>query len=206
MILLKGLEEEKQMGAPQGGTQLLLPLAVGKLIDAAAQTPGQQQQQQQHLQQQQQQQQDEQQSKQVFEDSLHDPEAPREASPATAASATAAAAAAAASETTAATAATAAAAGERSSWGSLKGYIEDRLQTPEARLGFCVALGVVGAATSFARLFLLESTTTSSSQQQQLGALAKHLSQDVVTASRVLVDISFGLRCLLTSVVGEAYV
>lgn len=28
------------------------------------------------------------------------------------------------------------------------------------------------------------------------------LAEDVVTASRILVDVSFGLRCLLTSVVG----
>ncbi|KAL8452379.1 hypothetical protein Emed_001384 [Eimeria media] len=122
--------------------------------------------------------------------------------------------------------------------------LSEVFKTPSARVGFCAFLGAVGAATSFMRLYLLESTVSGgkfmtiapcknslytdfhiervacrlrssllrqllyqslhTSQHQKLGALVKHLSQDVVTTSRILIDLSFGLRCLTTSVVGIA--
>ena len=148
------------------GTQLLLPLAVGKLVDAAAQTPVQQQQQQQKQQvllQQQVQQQGAEHPIMGFTDTLRGPEGPQDgasgaATAATGAAEAAATAAAVSAGLETATAAPTAAGGERSSWGHLIRTVEDRLQTPGARLGLCVALGAVGAITSFTRLFLLEST------------------------------------------------
>ncbi|CDJ41869.1 ATP-binding cassette, putative [Eimeria tenella] len=210
------------------GAQLLLPLAVGKLVDAVTETTGDQHEKQQQQQQpevaQLQQQEDEQQD-QRREDSFHRQSSVTEGSNKVAA----------ATDTPSAPATTAAgepppvvgrgkpeiATATEPSWRGLTGVFEENLKTPGARLGICVALGTVGAVTSFTRLYLLESTiervacrlrstlfwrllhqTTQHSQQQQLGSLVKHLSQDVVTASRILVDVSFGLRCLLTSVVG----
>ncbi|KAL8434307.1 hypothetical protein ACSSS7_003251 [Eimeria intestinalis] len=97
----------------------------------------------------------------------------------------------------------------------------DVFKTPAARVGLCGFLGALGTAATFMRLYFLESTmervacrlrssllrqllyqSPQASQHQKLGALVKHLSQDVVTTSRILIDLSFGLRCLTISAVG----
>lgn len=147
------------------GAQLLLPLAVGKLVDAVTETTGDQHEKQQQQQQpevaQLQQQEDEQQD-QRREDSFHRQSSVTEGSNKVAA----------ATDTPSAPATTAAgepppvvgrgkpeiATATEPSWRGLTGVFEENLKTPGARLGICVALGTVGAVTSFTRLYLLEST------------------------------------------------
>ncbi|KAL8275106.1 hypothetical protein Esti_000985 [Eimeria stiedai] len=211
--LLQFIREEKfRMGAilfallVSSGAQLLLPVAVGQLIDAVTLSPLQKQQQEQR----------ELMQGDAFRSSQADDVL---------------------AEGQAGVAGAGPSSGEASTVESHRegaGEAEDMLgrrafleslgevfKTPAARVGFCGFLGGVGAATSFMRLYLLESTiervacrlrssllrqllyqSPQASQHQKLGALVKHLSQDVVTTSRILIDLSFGLRCLTTSVVG----
>ncbi|KAL8455687.1 hypothetical protein Emag_000509 [Eimeria magna] len=68
----------------------------------------------------------------------------------------------------------------------------DVFKTPAARVGFCGFLGAVGAATSFMRLYLLESTA---SQHQKLGALVKHISR--IGLCWTIAPLSFLLSLLL---------
>lgn len=147
------------------GAQLLLPLAVGKLVDAVTQTTGDQHQKQQQQQQQevaQLQQREGEQQDQRREDSFHRQSSVTEGSNKMTA----------ATDTPSSPATTAAgkpppvvgtgkpeiATATEPSWRGLTGVFEENLKTPGARLGICVALGAVGAVTSFTRLYLLEST------------------------------------------------
>lgn len=133
------------------GAQLLLPLAVGRLIDALTQKPPEIKQQQQF--------ETEQDLGSVEEDvagPLPSKESLSEPAPTVPLH----------SQPTAAAIDASAAPAETSSpvsadpfgYGGLREAIEKKLKTPEARVGLCVALGAVGAATSFLRLYLLEST------------------------------------------------
>ncbi|XP_026190752.1 uncharacterized protein LOC34618574 [Cyclospora cayetanensis] len=203
------------------GAQLLLPLAVGQLVDAVTQAPPVQlQEDQQHQEAQKRDSVD----PHVLPCTDDEVSRPRTEGSSTATvdgtSATMAAARELESGVNACLETTDTAASE-SRWVALRKGLQEGFKTPWARLGFCLSLGAIGAATSFMRLYLLESTIerlacplrsglfrrllqhpTENFQQQPLGALAKYMSQDVVTASRVLVDVSFGLRCALTSVIG----
>ncbi|OEH77873.1 putative ATP-binding cassette [Cyclospora cayetanensis] len=202
------------------GAQLLLPLAVGQLVDAVTQAPPVQlQEDQQHQEAQKRDSVD----PHVLPCTDDEVSRPRTEGSSTATvdgtSATMAAARELESGVNACLETTDTAASE-SRWVALRKGLQEGFKTPWARLGFCLSLGAIGAATSFMRLYLLESTIerlacplrsglfrrllqhpTENFQQQPLGALAKYMSQDVVTASRVLVDVSFGLRCALTSVI-----
>ncbi|KAL8430772.1 hypothetical protein Efla_004008 [Eimeria flavescens] len=203
------------------GAQLLLPMAMGQVIDAVTHTPLQRQTQQQ--QQQEQPQQPLEREPQQKARHTGAKVSPSEKVP-TVESASAAAADCLRAEPPASV-------NQRQEEGLLSegasNYLEllqalsEKIKTPVASVGLCVALAALGAATTFMRLYLLESTIERLAcrlrsklfrqllnqppeawQHQQLGALVKHLSQDAFTASRVLTDVSFGLRCLITSVVG----
>ncbi|PFH37697.1 ABC transporter transmembrane region domain-containing protein [Besnoitia besnoiti] len=87
----------------------------------------------------------------------------------------------------------------------------------------CGALLLLGAATSFLRLYLLETTIertaarlrqnyfshllrepTARFTAESSGVLVNRLSTEITQASRILIDVSFGLRCAISASIGLA--
>lgn len=151
------------------GAQLLLPMAVGQLVDAVTQTAQQQQtQRRQHVEQ-----------CSLFDADTGRPSCRSEvcdgapvANSSLSQAPTAAtreaeiapnqqlAAASSAVSASGASMPTGSAVDEKSPLFAIQGFLDTKLRTPGARVGLCVALGVVGAATSLMRLYLLESTVS----------------------------------------------